>query len=194
MWCSLESFARIIVSGLLVDPDVKWTSLRISYKDFLPQKRPPIRTYMSHNPLDRGSTMDTFASSTPSKASPMLGHTSTSSTASGWRVATSEQGRPYTSRDSRRLEAPFRLAIEKQRSLSEQGRPYLRHSWNRIDFVSIISFWIMFGLSVAGVEASPSRHVYIFRALSVLRISRLLGVTSGTAVRCYEQCSNPPFY
>jgi voltage-dependent calcium channel len=149
---------------------------------------------MSHDPLDRGSTKDTFTAYTPSKSPTKLGHASTSSTASGWRVATLEQERPYISQGSRTLEAPFRLAMEKQRSLSEQGRPYLRHSWNRIDFVSIVSFWIMFALSVANVEATPTHHIYIFRALSVLRISRLLGVTSGTAVRRYVSCSNAVRY
>ena len=89
---------------------------------------------------------------------------------------------PSPGRGSSRLEAPFQLAIEKQRSLSRQGRPYLRHSWNRVDFVSIVCFWIMFILSITHVEATGSRHIYIFRALSVLRISRLLAVTSGTTV------------
>jgi voltage-dependent calcium channel len=161
---------------------VRWTSLRISYQDFLPRKRPPVRPHAIPDLSEPGLKMDPSTSSTFQPPS-IRGHTSTSSTASGWRVASSEQGQSYIRRESRTLEAPFQLAIEKQRSLAEQGRPYLRHSWNRIDFVSILSFWIMFALSVAGIEATPTRHIYIFRALSVLRISRLLGITSGTAVR-----------
>lgn len=81
---------------------------------------------------------------------------------------------------------PFQLAIEKQQSLSERNLPYLRHSWNRIDFLAVLSFWIMFGLAISGVENVPHRHLYIFRALSVLRVSRLLAVTSGTTVSDYN--------
>jgi len=77
---------------------------------------------------------------------------------------------------------PFQLAIEKQRDLSEGTRPFLRHSWNRVDCVAVVSFWIMFILAITGAEQNPY-HIYIFRALSVLRVSRLLAVTSGTTVR-----------
>ncbi|KAI6913835.1 calcium channel-like protein subunit Cch1, partial [Hortaea werneckii] len=59
-------------------------------------------------------------------------------------------------------------------------RAFLRHSFNRLDFVAVVSFWISFVMSVIGVEASS--HVYVFRMLSCLRILRLLGITSGTSV------------
>ena len=77
---------------------------------------------------------------------------------------------------------PFQIAIAQQKNLSEQNLPYLRHSWNRIDFLAVLCFWIMFVLAVTGSENTPNRHLYIFRALSVLRVSRLLAVTSGTTV------------
>ena len=78
-------------------------------------------------------------------------------------------------------ETPFQQAVEKQQSLAAQNRPYLRHSWHRVDFIAILAFWITFGLAVTGNEATASRHLYIFRALSILRTTRLLLVTSGTA-------------
>jgi hypothetical protein len=53
---------------------------------------------------------------------------------------------------------------------------------SRIDMLAIVCYWISFILAISRVEATDSRHVYIFRALSVLRTSRLLLVTSGTAV------------
>lgn len=60
-------------------------------------------------------------------------------------------------------------------------RAFLRHSFNRLDFVAVVSFWISFALGILGVEST--KHLYVFRMLSCLRILRLLGITSGTAVR-----------
>jgi hypothetical protein len=57
-------------------------------------------------------------------------------------------------------------------------RAFLRHSFNRLDFVAVVSYWISFTLSLLAVEANM--HLYIFRMLSCLRILRLLGLTSGT--------------
>ena len=59
-------------------------------------------------------------------------------------------------------------------------RAFLRHSFNRLDFVAVVAFWISFGLTAVHYETS--RHVYIFRMLSCLRILRLLGLTSGTSI------------
>ncbi|GAA6010255.1 hypothetical protein JCM11491_005413 [Sporobolomyces phaffii] len=72
--------------------------------------------------------------------------------------------------------APYVLAIHKQRMTYQQA--FLRHSWNRIDAVAVFSFWISFVLALSGKEASE--NLWFFRALSVLRASRLLAVTSGT--------------
>ena len=59
-------------------------------------------------------------------------------------------------------------------------RAFLRHSFNRLDFVAIVSFWISCVLGTLGVESS--HHIYVFRMMSCLRILRLLGITSGTSV------------
>lgn len=67
-------------------------------------------------------------------------------------------------------QARFRLA----------RRAFLRHSFNRLDFVAVISYWISLGLCVSGLEAE--KHLYVFRMMSCLRILRLLGITSGTSV------------
>lgn len=59
-------------------------------------------------------------------------------------------------------------------------RAFLRHSFNRLDFLAVISYWISFGLQVVGYS---SRHnIYIFQMLSCLRLLRLLGITDGTSV------------
>lgn len=62
-------------------------------------------------------------------------------------------------------------------------RAFLRHSFNRLDFVAVVAYWISFFLSLDGVETS--HQLYIFRMLSCLRILRLLALTNGTSV-----CSN----
>lgn len=59
-------------------------------------------------------------------------------------------------------------------------RAFLRHSFNRLDFLAVVSFWISFILGLAGLESKY--HLWVFRMLSCLRILRLLNITSGTAV------------
>ena len=59
-------------------------------------------------------------------------------------------------------------------------RAFLRHSWNRLDLLAVVSFWISFIMNVVGF--AENRHVYVFQMLSCLRILRLLGLTSGTSV------------
>ncbi|KAF2460795.1 Ion transport protein-domain-containing protein [Lineolata rhizophorae] len=59
-------------------------------------------------------------------------------------------------------------------------RAFLRHSFNRLDFVAVVSFWVSFVISVFGIQSRE--HLYIFRMLSCLRILRLLSMTSGTTV------------
>jgi hypothetical protein len=77
---------------------------------------------------------------------------------------------------------PFRLNIQNARDKVHRNMPYLRQSWGRIDFIAILSFWLSFALAMAGVERG-TYHVASFRAMSVLRIARLLTITSGTTVR-----------
>ncbi|KAE8227194.1 hypothetical protein CF319_g297 [Tilletia indica] len=74
---------------------------------------------------------------------------------------------------------PFVEAIMTQRAQAAHYA-YLRHSWNRVDLVAVLSFWAMFALCMANVENTGSYHIYIFRALSVLRAARLLTITTGT--------------
>ncbi|KAK3110601.1 calcium channel protein, partial [Teratosphaeriaceae sp. CCFEE 6253] len=59
-------------------------------------------------------------------------------------------------------------------------RAFLRHSFNRLDFLAVMSFWVSFVLAASGIESRY--HLYVFRMLSCLRIVRLLGITSGTSV------------
>ena len=61
-------------------------------------------------------------------------------------------------------------------------RAFLRHSFNRLDLLAVVSFWISFIMNVVGY--AENRHVYVFQMLSCLRILRLLLLTSGTSVCC----------
>ena len=70
--------------------------------------------------------------------------------------------------------------VEQAQRLQLARRAFLRHSFNRLDFIAVVSFWIAFILGSAGIESSY--HLYVFRMMSCLRILRLLALTHGTAV------------
>ena len=67
-----------------------------------------------------------------------------------------------------------------QQRLRLSRRAFLRHSFNRLDFVAVVAYWISFVMQISGVE--DSKHVYVFNMLSCLRILRLLGLTAGTSI------------
>jgi len=70
--------------------------------------------------------------------------------------------------------------VEQAQRLQLARRAFLRHSFNRLDFLAVVAFWIAFVMSISGYENSS--HLYIFRMISCLRILRLLALTNGTAV------------
>lgn len=81
---------------------------------------------------------------------------------------------PFTSATT-----PYALSVKRQRATYQQA--FLRHSWNRIDALAVTCFWVSFALAVTGKEAED--NLWFFRALSVLRATRLLAMTAGTQVR-----------
>lgn len=166
----LEMFARIVVTGLLLDPE---TSLRESLvgqdgavpilKQYLLITKFNIQSNLRRNATKRRAPWR-------SQGQDDATHNKDSKT------PTNSALRSLTGLS----EAPFQKAMARQKGLSDQGRPYLRHSWHRIDMIAVFAFWITFFLALTGREATADRHVYIFRALSVLRAGRLLVITSGT--------------
>lgn len=76
--------------------------------------------------------------------------------------------------------------LEDQQRFQLARRAFLRHSFNRIDFVAVVSYWVMFSLSILGLEVK--HHLFVFRMMSCLRILRLLSLTNGTAVRPLLHC------
>ena len=153
-------FARIVVTGLILDQDVTLKELLFGQSGFLP--RLTRRFHRAQDHLQRSTSKQ---SSNPR-----------------WKSDQTSQAAVRLSKQkaTKIPEAPFQQAIGRQHSLSAAGRPYLRHSWHRIDVIAVFAFWITFFLALAGQEATEDRHLYIFRALSVLRAGRLLVVTSGT--------------
>lgn len=70
--------------------------------------------------------------------------------------------------------------IQKKVEQMNLHRAYLRDNWQRLDFVSIVSFWISLALSISHYDAE--HHFMLFRALSCLRILRLCNLTTGTNI------------
>jgi hypothetical protein len=101
------------------------------------------------------------------------------------RSASEEKSSTTTTNKIRQPHAftPFADAVTTTRStLTESNVAFLRHSWNRLDSIAVVAFWISFVLALTGLE--PRKGLYVFRALSVLRGARLLTVTKGTSVCC----------
>lgn len=70
--------------------------------------------------------------------------------------------------------------VEQAQRLQLARRAFLRHSFNRLDLLAVVAFWIAFALSNSSIE--NNHHLYVFRMISCLRILRLLALTHGTAV------------
>lgn len=61
---------------------------------------------------------------------------------------------------------------------------FLRHSWNRIDFVAIVAYWVDFALLLTQQEIIDDigRRLLVFKMLSALILLRLLNLTDGSKV------------
>ncbi|KAI0247528.1 Ion transport protein-domain-containing protein [Lactifluus subvellereus] len=216
-----EAFARICVSGLLLDPDVPiraiFTSLSMDNPVDPVTATPIVRpgavasTHTSTNLSRKGTIfhrLQTFygnatrpfavPSTTGDPSSPVgatasassatlvsptsRGHKGAGTTATLLEKTASSSSTPapaYSSQQQETLRLPFQFSIDLARGVTRRNLPYLRHSWTRIDAVSVITFWITFVLAQTGVERGK-HHIGLFRALSVLRTARLLAITSGT--------------
>ncbi|CAO3597764.1 unnamed protein product [Absidia cylindrospora] len=62
-------------------------------------------------------------------------------------------------------------------------KPFLRHSWNRVDFVAVISYWIHFALLLTHQEIiADTQRITVFKMMSAIILMRLLNVTKGNTV------------
>lgn len=84
--------------------------------------------------------------------------------------------------DSQKFDVKNTLLLSKPRGRNidqlHLKRAFLRNSWHRIDFLSMVFFWISLFLSIN--EYDSKHHIMLFRALSCLRILRLCNLTTGT--------------
>lgn len=69
---------------------------------------------------------------------------------------------------------------KQQQRIRLARRAFLRHSFNRLDFLAVVSYWISLAMQLTRLE--DASHVYVFNMLSCLRILRLLGLTAGTSI------------
>ncbi|KAK7511325.1 calcium-channel protein CCH1 [Phyllosticta citriasiana] len=148
-----EVICRIIVSGFMINP-VEYSTInrQIGIRQAVIDKGKSLFSGPDRQPSVRGQRPSYLAHQPPLLRS--------------FTAATLDPDDPANVRQQQRV----RLA----------HRAFLRHSFNRLDFVAVVSFWISFVISVSGLESTS--HVYVFRMLSCLRILRLLGLTSGTTV------------
>ncbi|GJJ69887.1 voltage-dependent calcium channel [Entomortierella parvispora] len=65
--------------------------------------------------------------------------------------------------------------------------PFLRHTFNRIDFLAVLCYWIDFCLMMAGVQ-----HVYFFKTIAAMRTLRLLNITAGSATILHSLKKSAP--
>lgn len=149
---TLEIIAKIIVSGFWFNPQEYSTINRsLGFKNAIIEQGRKLFA-----PSRQSTNQQTPGSMGPQQPSILRSFTSMQG----------ERDQPGHTRQQQRI----RLA----------RRAFLRHSWNRLDFLAVVSYWISFGLSIAHIQSD--RHVYVFQMLSCLRILRLLGLTSGTSV------------
>jgi len=149
---SIEILMRVIVSGFVVNP-VEYSTInrQIGFRKALIAKSRTLFALHRH-----ASSLNVHGPQEQSHPSII-------------RTLTGNPAQMRTSNDMRQKQR-IRLA----------HRAFLRHSFNRVDFLAVLSYWISFGLAVAGIEAQD--HIYVFRMMSCLRILRLLSLTSGTTV------------
>ena len=151
---TLEIVARTIVSGFIKNA-TEYSSLDkgVSSKSAL------IRKF--RNLFAPQRELSTPKSTTPAKVDPE--HPSIIRSFTGMQPQSDQPGH---SRQQQRV----RLA----------RRAFMRHSFNRLDFLAVISYWISFGFSLSQMDSH--QHVWVFEMLSCLRILRLLNLTMGTSV------------
>lgn len=152
---TIEIIVRVIVSGFIINPtEYSTINRQVGFRKAVINKGKALFALHRQESFKGGTGLSTFEPPQPSIL----------------RSLTHANMNPEQSGDSRQQQR-VRLA----------HRAFLRHSFNRLDFVAVVSFWISFLIGIFGIESA--RHAYVFRMLSCLRILRLLGLTSGTTVR-----------
>ena len=154
---TMEISAHIIVSGFLRNAhDYRTSRSGLTFKNVMLEKLQELIAPLRHTPGTKVITEPSPNAHVQSQFSIV-------------RTFTAIQGLPEQRGHSRQAQR-VRLA----------RRAFLRHSFNRLDFVAVVSYWISLVLTLTGV--ATNKHFYTFQMLSCLRMVRLLGLTSGTSV------------
>lgn len=149
---TIEIFIKVIVSGFIINP-IEYSTInrQMGFRQALKEKANDM--FALHR---SASTKNVNAAFTVEQPTSLL--------------------RTFTAQNMTDVPGNSRVAQKKRLA----HRAFLRHSFNRLDFVAVVAFWVSFVIGIFGVESQ--KHVYVFRMLSCLRILRLLGITSGTSV------------
>jgi hypothetical protein len=155
---TIEVVIRIIVSGFIVNP-VEYSTInrQVGLREAVISKANQLFGGPQRQPSQRRAGTNSDPTQDPQQPSVL-------------RTFTTAQMHPDAGFSDPRAQQRARLA----------HRAYLRHSFNRTDFVAVVSYWIAFALNLMGIQ--NSRVVLVFEMLSCLRIIRLLNLTSGTSV------------
>lgn len=166
---TVEIVLRVIVSGLFFSPTDHW---------WVGKSWPNQRTSPPTAPHEkRKSSLLSSLSSNPEDSRRAYPHQPLSRAQSDLSIEARPQGHILS-------EVPFKLAVDHLQQITVSQKAYLRHSYNRIDLVAVVSFWITFVLASTGAE--QSQWLYVFRGLSVLRATRLLTFTTGSSTQTTE--------
>lgn len=152
---TLEQTAKILVSGLIINPAEYSTLDRsLGFKDAVIEKGKSLIT-----PQRQFSMKKTSMFPTEPQASII---------------------RTFTGGlDNHEVEELIDDPLQRRR-VRLAHRAFLRHSFNRLDFVAVAAYWVSFVLQIFGIESR--QQLYVFSMLSCLRLLRLLSLTNGTSV------------
>ncbi|KAI4687580.1 uncharacterized protein J4E88_003171 [Alternaria novae-zelandiae] len=155
---TFEVIVRIIVSGFIINP-VEYSTInrQVGLREAVMSKANQLFSGLHRQPSQRKTGTNTDFAADPQQPSVL-------------RSFTTAQMHTDIGVGDARHQVRTRLA----------HRAYLRHSFNRTDFVAVVSYWIAFVLGLWNID--NSRVILVFDMLSCLRIIRLLNLTSGTSV------------
>lgn len=163
---TVEAIIRIIVSGFIINP-VEYSTInrQVGLREAVRIKANHLFGGPQRQSSQRKDGTNTISTMDPQQPSVI-------------RTFTTAQMHPEIGPSDPRERQRVRLA----------HRAYLRHSFNRTDFVAVVSFWI--ALLLGALNIKNTRVILVFQMLSCLRIIRLLNLTSGTSVSLIFIVSN----
>ncbi|KAG0370046.1 calcium channel protein, partial [Gamsiella multidivaricata] len=166
---TLEIAARIVVSGLVLKTE-EGSTIR---KHFGPKQRTDNLHDTNPTILRKQQTMTPAVTFRPPQPSLPLQHTAATRATTLLDFAV---GRQTTVMQYIPTTLDPLIEYRPQFMAEKAQLPFLRHTFNRIDMVAVICYWIDFALMMAGVH-----NIYFFKTIAAMRTLRLLNITSGSS-------------